>query len=174
MANKNDIELIGKSLDGSHEAFGVLVDAYKKALYRHCFAIVRDPYIAEDLVQETFVTAYYKLPSYDSRYAFATWVFKIGTNKCLDWLRRNDKVRLVGDDALQYVASGSASPLLEAQYSELRAAVRELKPEYQAVISLYYWQGQTYTDIAVIMDVPEGTVKGWLSRAKDVLRKELT
>lgn len=172
MANKNEARLIAKSLGGNHEAYGQLVDAYKHALYRHCFTILRDEDAAEDITQDTFIAAYYKLASYNEAYAFGTWLFKIGTNKSLDWLRRNPKVTDIDDD-WNAIPSDLASPSAEAEYAEVREKVGRLQPNYQAVISLYYWHGHTYKDIAEIMEVPEGTVKGWLNRAKDILRKEL-
>lgn len=173
MASKIEKDLIAASVNGDHRAYGRLIELYKGALYRHCFAIVRDEYIAEDIAQDTFIDAYYKLETYNNTYAFSTWLFKISTNKGLNWLRRGNRTMSVDEEVIHAIPSELPSPSDEARYSEVREAVRQLQPKYQAVISLYYWQGCQYKDIATIMDVPEGTVKGWLNRAKDALRKEL-
>lgn len=174
MAKKTDKCLIAASIKGDHQAYGELVELYKDALYRHCFAIVRDECVAEDISQDTFIDAYYKISTYDDTYAFSTWLFKIGTNKALNWFRSNKRIVNVDEDAICNIPSKLPSPLEESLYDEVRLAVRRLPSNYQAVISLFYWQGYQYKDIAAIMDVPEGTVKGWLKRAKDALRKDLS
>src|SRR5689334_10694690 len=97
MQNKDEQELITQSLAENHEAYAELVDRYKNALYRHCFAIVRNEDVAEDLAQETFITAYYKLRLYKLEYKFSTWLFKIATNKALNWLKKASK-ELAADD----------------------------------------------------------------------------
>jgi RNA polymerase sigma-70 factor, ECF subfamily len=173
MASTDEHELLSRSLQGDHDAYGQLVDAYKNALYRHCFAIVRNEDVAEDVAQDTFITAYYKLDRYDTTYKFGTWLFKISTNKCLDWLRKNAKYTVLDDDMLASLQSNTPSPETEVEYTELRDAVEKLDPKFRTVISLYYWQGYSYRDIAAIMAAPEGTIKGWISRAKDRLREEL-
>lgn len=173
MANNDERELLSRSLQGDHDAYGQLVDAYKSALYRHCFAIVRNEDVAEDISQDTFITAYYKLDRYDATYKFGTWLFKISTNKCLDWLRKTAKYTALDDEMLASIQSHDPGPEVDAERGEVRAAVEKLQPKYRMVISLYYWQGCNYRDIAAIMAVPEGTIKGWISRAKDRLREEL-
>jgi DNA-directed RNA polymerase specialized sigma24 family protein len=86
--NIDEHALVEQSLNGDHRAYGELVDRYKNALYHHCFAIVRDEDVAEDLAQETFITAYYKLHLYKPQYRLSTWLFKIATNKALTWLKK--------------------------------------------------------------------------------------
>lgn len=173
MHKQNDLELIAQSIDGNQVAYAELVTRYKNALYRHCFAIVRDEDVAEDIAQEAFVTAYYKLSSYDSAYAFATWLFKIGTNKALNWLKKNAKESPMSDNLLERTASSLPSPERKALHAELDAAVNLLAPKYRVAIRLHYWEGVKYSEIAVMLSVSEGTVKSWLSRAKAQLRKEL-
>jgi len=174
MQDKSDAELIAQSLEGETEAYAELVDRYKDALYRHCFAIVRNEDAAEDMAQDTFIAAYYALQRYNPRYRLSTWLFKIATNKCLNYLRQKAREVSADDGVIASIASTAAGPAEDAQAQELRDAVARLKPKYRAVISLYYWQGCNYQEIAVALAVPSGSVKGWLSRAKTALRKELS
>ncbi len=173
MQNNNEAELIARSLDGDARAYAELVDRYKNAVYYHCFAIVRDEDAAEDIAQETFINAYYKLKQYNSNFRLATWLFRISTNKCLTYLKRHSK-EVALEAEIQTVASREPSPHHRALDSELHAAVHALRPTYRAVISLYYWQGLDYAATAAAMEAPINSVRVWLKRAKEELRKELS
>lgn len=166
-------ELIAHSLDGDHAAYGQLVDRYKHALYRHCFAMVRNEDAAEDIAQETFITAFYKLRTYNPHYRFSTWLFKIATNKSLTWLKKAAR-EVCADDTIARIASHHPGPADQAMHSELRTAVEHLKPRHRAVISLYYWHGLSYGEIATVLASPIGSVKVWMRRAKQQLKKELS
>lgn len=169
----DESELIAQSLRHDHEAYRLLVDRYKHALYRHCFAIVRDEDVAEDIAQQTFITAYYKLSSFDQSRRFSTWLFKIATNNALNWLKKASKEVSMTDDVLASIPATDNATHEQALHDELHRAVRRLNPKYQAVISLYYWQGLSYQDISHAVGAPLGSVKGWMKRAKTQLRKEL-
>ena len=128
---------------------------------------------AEDIAQETFIAAYYGLHKYDPTYRLATWLFKIGTNKCLNYLRAAAKQIQASDELLATLASTQGTPHAASLDSELHDAVNRLQPRYRAVISLHYWQGLTYADTALAMGAPVNSVRVWLKRAKEQLRKEL-
>ena len=166
--------LIVRSRSGDTEAYAVLVDAYKTALYRHCFALVRNEDTAEDIAQETCIAAYYALARFDPRKGrLSTWLFKIATNKALNWLKREARMVAADDTLIARIASTQPGPAESMLHKELHAAVAQLRPKYRAVISLYYWQGFSYHDIATVLNAPEGSVKVWMQRAKHSLRKEL-
>ncbi len=171
---EDEADLIARSLRGDSGAYGELVDRYKNALYYHCFAIVRDEDAAEDIAQETFISAYYKLKQYNKKYRLATWLFKISTNKCLTYLKKRGREIALDDTLIATIASHEPTPHIQAERSELHQMVAHLRPEYQAVISLYYWQGLDYATMAAVMHVPINTVRVWLKRAKQALREELT
>lgn len=167
-------ELIARSIDGDPEAYAELVNRYKNALYHHCFAIVRDEDAAEDIAQDTFITAYYKLRLYNPEYRLSTWLFKISTNKALRWLKKAARETVADDELIASIASPHPRPDEQAITQELHDAVAKLSPKYRSVISLYYWQGLSYQEIAAVLAVPTGSVKGWMSRAKQDLKKELS
>jgi RNA polymerase sigma-70 factor (ECF subfamily) len=174
MQNTDEPELIAQSLDGDTESYGLLVDRYKNAMYHHCFAILRDEDAAEDMAQETFIAAYYQLKKYNSAYKFSTWLFRISTNKCLNYLRRKTKEISADEKVLDGIVSNQPTPHKTAEAHEVRDAVERLQPNYRAVVSLYYWQGLEYKDIALATDAPLNSVRVWLLRAKEQLRKELS
>lgn len=166
--------LIEKSLRGDTEAYSEIVERYKKAVYYHCFAIVRDEDAAEDLAQETFIAAYFNLKKFNHKYHLSTWFFKISTNKCLNHLKRRGKVVAADDKLISRIASSNPEPPQQMIHAELHDAVDRLRPKYRAVISLYYWQGMDYAATAVVVGAPVNSVRVWLKRAKQELRKELS
>lgn len=174
MQTYDDIELIAQTLSGNDEAYAELIDRYKNAVYYHCFAIVREEDVAEDITQETFIAAYYSLKRYNKEYKLSTWLFKISTNKCLNYLKKKGKELSVDDQLFESIASSHPSPHADALYDELHAAVKSLKPKYRAAVSLHYWQGLDYADTALAMNAPLNSVRVWLLRAKAQLRKELS
>lgn len=170
----DETALIDRSLLGDHDAYEQLVNRYKNALYHHCFAIVRDEDAAEDIAQQAFITAYYKLKLYKPEYRFSTWLFKVATNKALTYLKQRGRFLVADDELIASIAATGNDPRVSAEYTELRLAVDNLDPKYRAAISLYYWQGLSYQEIADVMGWRLGSVKVWMMRAKAQLRKELS
>jgi len=173
MQNNEEPELIARSIDGDSEAYAELVDRYKNAVYYHCFAVVRDEDAAADLAQETFISAFYNINRYDDTYRLSTWLFKISTNKCLNYIKKKRKEVTADDSVIAAIVSNEPSSHTKALHAELHEAVQKLSPKYRAVISLHYWQGLDYAATAAVMDAPINSVRVWLKRAKDALRKEL-
>lgn len=174
MQNIDEPALIAQSLGGDTGAYGQLVDCYKNAVYRHSFAIVRDEDVAEDIAQDTFIAAFYALKRFNpNKGRLSTWLFKIATNKALNWLKKTAREVFADDKTIARIAANNPEPSVVMLRTELHSAVERLQPKYRAVVSLYYWQGLSYTEIANIMSAPEGSVKVWMLRAKQVLRKEL-
>ncbi len=167
-------EIIQKILGGDTQKYRTILERYQPGLVRHCFTMVNDYDIANDLTQEACIKAYLQLKKYNTTYRFSTWLYKIATNLCLDFLRKRRHISL---DDIAEPLSNQLSPQEEAikneAASELHQAVRRLPLKYQTVISLYYWQERNYEEIAEIMNVPLGTVRTWLKRAKDQLKEDL-
>jgi RNA polymerase sigma-70 factor, ECF subfamily len=170
--SNDEIELIAHIVNGNQEQYCVLVDRYKNDVYRHCFFIVHDEDIAEDMAQEAFIKAYLYLRRFDpTKASFKTWLFTIATRECLSHLRRHQPLHLEEDDL---IPSTLAPTDQLAKDSELYTAVMNLEPKYRTVISLYYWHNYPYVDIAKAMDAPVGSVRGWLHRAKQQLKEALS
>ena len=167
-------EIIKQILAGKIEKYQQLLERYQPGLVHHCFAMTHDAEIANDLTQEACIKAYFQLKRYKQEYRFSTWLYKIATNLCFDFLKKRRHISL--EDIPEQV-SNLPSPQEQAvqneSASELHTAIKELPLKYQTVISLYYWQERSYEEIAEIMQVPLGTVRTWLKRSKEQLKEVL-
>jgi RNA polymerase sigma-70 factor (ECF subfamily) len=169
-----ELEIIAQVLRGDQERYSWLVERYQQGLVYHCVALVHDLDTAEEVAQISLTKAYFKLKSYSPEYRFSTWLYKIATNACFDHLRRAQHISLDDIPVLPAVMDSHLERVIKQdEASHLRAAVAGLPLKYQMVISLHYWREQTYEEIALIMDIPLGTVKTWLYRAKAMLKEKL-
>ena len=170
---QDELELIARSMDGDEAAYAVLVDRYKQGLYRHCFRLTHDEDEAEDIALDAFVEAFVHLDRYDSRFRFSTWLYKIATNLALMHLRKRREVRMDEDELDRIVSNLPGSEEL-ALYRELHEVVDNLPINYKTVVSMHYWQGKSYVEIASHMGASVGSVKGWMHRAKEQLKEVLS
>ena len=130
---------------------------------------------AQDLAQEAFIKAYQRLETFDSKYAFSTWLYRIARNLALKQIEIKAKApKLVEiDSRFDLGQSFEADDQKEIDFEALQSAIKRLKPEYQEVINLYYWNDKSYAEIAQILSCPVNTVRTWLLRSKEIIRKEL-
>jgi len=178
-------ELIEKALAGDQGAFTELLNRHKRLAYQLAVGIVKNATLADDLVQESFIKAFAALDRYNPQYAFTTWLCKIVTNHCLDHLRRK-KIQSCSLDAPIEGRSGtikreipdwSRNPewlLLRKQRTmSIDQAIDALPPRYRRVIVLRHKEDRSYEDIADILNIPLGTVKAQIFRARELLKKKL-
>lgn len=176
MTNIQEQAVITAVQDGDHEQYRYLVERYHRGLIQHLYNFMHDEDEAEDVAQEAFIRAYDKLSQYDKTYAFSTWLYKIADSIAYRHLKQLK--RTVDVDELSEILADDKPALHELTDSMMArqkviAAVSKLSTEYQQVVTLYYWDGFSYEDIAAITERPIGTVRTWLFRAKEQLRKEL-
>jgi RNA polymerase sigma-70 factor (ECF subfamily) len=188
-ASLEDRELATLAARGREPAFGELLSRYERPIFSLIYRMVRDRTLAEDLSQEAFVRAFNAIGTYKTSYKFSNWILKIANNHTIDHLRKRrlDTVSIHGsphattpDEMSQtqvVVASDTESPQEYVEHKELggqiEGAIGELREEYRTVIVLRHVEGYAYDEIAEIMDVPLGTVKTYLHRARAELRKSL-
>jgi RNA polymerase sigma-70 factor (ECF subfamily) len=173
-----DAELVRDALAGSQAAYRTLVTRYASAAVNVAAHLVHDRAVAEELAQDAFVRAFARLDSYDPERKFSAWFFRVLHNLVIDHLRRR-RVETVSLDALAAdgyhgpVDASAASPDDELERRGLATALEDalsrLRREYREVVVLRYQQELTIEEIAASLDLPEGTVKTFLHRA----RKEL-
>jgi RNA polymerase sigma-70 factor (ECF subfamily) len=189
LAGMTDQEVVLLARDGREAAYRELVRRYERPIFSLLFRMVRDRELAEDLSQETFVKALNAIDSYRPEYKFSSWIFKIANNAAIDHLRRRelDTLSLEGSphaetpEAVQATAlqlgdrTENALDIVEAK--ELGAAIEEaigrLRPEYRSCILLRHVEGLAYEEIAQTLDLPLGTVKTYIHRARNELRETL-
>jgi len=179
---------VRQALQGSEEACRQLVETYQRPVYSVVLRMVRDPSLAEDLTQDAFIKAFRHLESYDPRRKLSSWLFKIAHNTTLDHLRRRqlDTVSLEPDEGeaadrqRSWVDEETASPDQRVERQDMadaiELAIARLPPRYREIVVLRYQEGMAYHEIADILDLPMGTVKTHIHRARgkmaQILREE--
>ncbi|HLQ23629.1 MAG TPA: sigma-70 family RNA polymerase sigma factor [Gemmatimonadales bacterium] len=189
LAGRSDQDIVALARAGEEAAYRELIRRYERPLFSLLYRMVRDRELAEDLAQETFVKALNAIESYRPEYKFSSWIFKIANNAAIDHLRRRelDTLSLEGSPhaetpeaveatALQ-IGDRQESPLDEVEARELggqiEQAIARLRPEYRSCILLRHVEGRAYEEIAEILNLPLGTVKTYIHRARNELRQAL-
>jgi len=178
-----DFLLVEAALTGEEKAFAKLMSRYKDAIYFMLLKMVNNKNDAEDLTIEAFGKAFKNLHQYSPNYAFSTWLFKIATNNCIDFLRKRRGVYVSiennqenGDNdspiKLRSTEPDPEEKLIRIQKAILmRRIVHRLKPRYRILVELRYFREYSYEEIAKELNLPLGTVKAQLFRAREMLFK---
>lgn len=179
-AKHEDREWICRTVDGDAESFGFLVKKYQDRLYNGMVQILRNESEAEDVVQDAFVLAFSKLDSFQGKSAFFTWLYRIAYNVAITRLRRRKRgISLDGDDARMRLAIPDNGPLpndpIEKQEEavQLYEALDQLSSEHRSILVLREMEELDYDAIAEILELPVGTVRSRLHRARIRLRELL-
>ncbi len=184
-----DQEVVARACHGHEDAYRELLSRYERPVFSLIYRMVRDRERAEDLCQDTFIKVLNALASYRPEYKFSSWIFKIANNAAIDNLRKKQLDTLSLDGAPDAVtqerkegtslqlADTTESPLDELEARELGGQIEEaigkLRPEYRACILLRHVDGRPYEEIAEMLDLPLGTVKTYIHRARGELRTTL-
>ncbi|MDE3052758.1 MAG: sigma-70 family RNA polymerase sigma factor [Gemmatimonadota bacterium] len=186
LANLPDADVVALAQRGREAAYRELIRRYERPVFSLVFRMVRDRELAEDLSQDTFIKVLQHIDRYRPEFKFSSWLFKIANNVAIDHLRRRqlDTVSMDGSphavtsDAVEAtsfdVTGGGESALDRLQARELgsaiEAAISQLRPEYRACILLRHVEDKSYEEIAATLDLPLGTVKTYIHRARHELR----
>jgi RNA polymerase sigma-70 factor (ECF subfamily) len=180
-----DDVLVKKAIGGDEKAYKKLVDKYERALYFHILKMIKDRDQVEDLVQEAFVKAFDNLNTYNTNYAFSTWLYRIATNNTIDYLRKKklntlsiDKPMKTKDGEMEMqLPDESASTdrdIIKKQRKKIvQNAIADLPEKYRKVIELRHMEEKSYKEISDILEKPLGTVKAHIFRARELLYKAL-
>lgn len=180
---KRDYQLIKKALEfNDQRAYTELMESYRESLFFMMLKMTNDPIDAEDVTIEAFGKAFKSLDSYTPDYGFSTWLFKIATNNCIDFLRKKNKnsaftdsmsISFENHDNFGNLQTYSPDPeeiiINKQKKQELRKIVSKLKPHYQTLVELRYFKEYSYEEISKELSLPIGTVKAKLFRARDLL-----
>lgn len=177
-----DVELIAKAIRGREDGFEELVRRYQRPIIGYVYRMLNNYDASLDVTQEVFIKVYNSLEKYSSEYKFSTWLYRIAHNAAIDWMRRNSNVArqsLEAENAdgtfqLQ-IESPQPSPEQERERSEWRteieSVVKCLPPVYRELILLRHTQDLSYDEIAEVTNLPLGTVKNRLFRAREMMRE---
>ena len=177
-----DLELVALAKKGDQVAFGKLMSRYRDSIFFMVLKMVHNRDDAEDLTLEAFGKAFNSIANYSADFAFSTWLFKIATNNCIDFIRKKrlqttslDQTTSTEDGEITPIAvkDGASNPeeamVKEQRAAKIRSAIEQLSPKYRSLIELRYLDELSYEEIAEKLDLPLGTVKAQLFRAKDML-----
>jgi RNA polymerase sigma-70 factor (ECF subfamily) len=182
----SDQEVVRHAARGREAAYRELIRRYQRPVFSLIYRMVRDRELAEDLAQETFIKVLNAIDSYRPEYKFSSWIFKIANNAAIDQLRRRalNTLSLDGSPNAENAEAVEATTLQigdprESQLdevtskelgSQIEAAIGQLRPEYRSCILLRHVDGRSYEEIAQVLDLPLGTVKTYIHRARNELR----
>lgn len=186
---QKDFEYVKLAQKGDQYAFAELMERYREAIYFMTLKMINNKNDAEDLTIEAFAKAFKNIDQYSPSFAFSTWLFKIASNNCIDFLRRKKTRQLSIYNSADEVENSSGSGInentslsiqsdlldpeemliKEQKNLLLRKLVDNLKPRYRQLVELRYFKEYSYEEIAVEMDIPLGTVKAQLYRSRELL-----
>ena len=171
LSESTDAELVRQAKKGSTDAFAELVRRHEQMVFNLSFRFARDGSLAEDMAQEAFLKAFRLLKGFRGDCSFSTWMYRVTTSVCLTELNRRKRR---GEVQLQAHHAGSYenSRIEAGDMAEIvRRCVMRLPERYATIITLYYLEEMPYEEIAAIVEIPMGTLKTWMFRARKELRK---
>lgn len=184
--DKTDYELIDEAINGNEAAYGIIMERYKNSLHGIIYRMVRNQEETQDLVQEAFIKAYNALESFNKQYSFSTWLFKIASNNCIDHLRKrrlhttsiDTPIETKDGSITQDIPDSSYNPETDVIRNEMinniHNVIDQLPEKYREVINLRHKQDRSYDEIAIELELPIGTVKARIFRAREILKKSLS
>ena len=182
---ESDVRVIARARRGEQAAFAELLRAYRAPVFNLCLRMLKNRDDAEDIAQEVFIKVFGMLERYDERYAFRSWLFKIAANQCIDFIRKNrvklqsldEPMRYHGEEIERQFPDHSRTPDEDLELREvgrlLLEITDELPPHYRSMIVLRHQEQLSYEEIARVLDLPLGTVKARIHRARAMMRAKL-
>ena len=180
---RRDYVLVQQAIhQGDQKAYAELLNNYRDSLYFMLLKMTNNPIDAEDLTIEAFGKAFKNLHQYTLEYAFSTWLFRIAANNCIDYLRKRNRIQYTSEinpdgEETEGDPSNLPSPnpgpdemvIAKQKIQLMREVVEKLKPHYRNLVEMRYFRELSYEEIATELDLPLGTVKAQLFRAREFL-----
>lgn len=179
---QQDLELVERAINGDQAAYAALMDRYRESIYYMMLKMVKNTDDADDLTIEAFGKAFRRLEQYSPNYAFSTWLFKIASNNCIDFIRKkrikvtsmdtgiqNDDGEKIQIDARSTTRDPEETMEHKQKVMLMREVVAKLKPRYRILVEKRYFEELSYEEISEELNLPLGTVKAQLFRARDFL-----
>lgn len=174
VSQTDDAELVRDCLRGDAQAFGVLVERYQKAIFNAAIRMVSDFEEARDISQNVFLKAYENLPSYNPRYKFYSWIYRIAVNESINHLHKRARVEPMGVVEPESRHRGPDQTFSDGELEKVvQEALMTLKTEYRSVVVLRHFLECSYEEMSDILQVPEKTIKSRLFSARQALKDVL-
>jgi RNA polymerase sigma-70 factor, ECF subfamily len=171
-ADEQDRALVKRCLENDRDAAGALVDRYQQRLFNVALRMLNNVQDAEDVTQTVFLNAFRQLRTYDPKYRFFSWVYRMTVNESLNVLKRRKPVVTL-EDELDILAPGAAPDNTAEAEDRVGRALMSLKPDDRAVVVLKHFVSFSYQEIADVLEIPVRTVKSRLFTARERLRLAL-
>lgn len=168
----DDAGLVQRCLLGQPDAVRLLVERFQTDVYGLCVRLLHHRHDAEDVTQEVFLRVFRSLHCWDAGRPLKPWIMGIAVNRCRTMMGQRTRRPELADYLHETAASAPADDSAELLH-EISVAVEAMRPEYQAVFTLFHEQGQPYEEIAEALDRPVGTIKTWLHRARTEVLEQL-
>jgi RNA polymerase sigma-70 factor (ECF subfamily) len=180
-----DDKLVAKAVQGQEDSYKKLVDKYNSPIYFHIRKMIKEQELVEDLVQEVFIKAFKNLATYSNQYAFSTWLYRIATNHTIDYLRKkklptfsiSDPIKTKDGEVevqLPDTSFATDAPIIKHERKAIvQEAIANLPEKYRKVIRMRHMDELSYDEIADELNIPLGTVKAHIFRARELLHKAL-
>ena len=178
---RNDFNLVAKAKEGDQKAYAEIMQRYKDSIYFMALKMVNNKDDAMDLTVDTCAKSFENLDKYNPEYAFSTWLFRIATNNSIDFIRKK-RLNVIsldtlfeeeGNDKYLQVRAEGLNPeeisIRKQESEKLKNMVEQLPLRYRTLIILRYYDELSYEEIAQQIDIPLGTVKAQLFRARDLM-----
>ena len=179
---QKDLVLVDAAIKGDQSAYAELMERYRESIYYMMLKMVNNPDDADDLTIEAFGKAFNRLKQYSPSYAFSTWLFKIASNNCIDFIRKKrikvtsmdtgiktDDGEVIFIDAQSTTRNPEETAMHKQKVLHMRELVSKLKPRYRLLVEKRYFEELSYEEISEELNLPLGTVKAQLFRARDFL-----
>lgn len=182
---ESDVQVIARARRGEESAFAELLRRFRAPVFNLCLRMLKNRDDAEDVAQDVFIKVFGMLERYDDRYAFRSWVFKIAANQCIDFIRRNrvklqsldEPLKFKGEEIERQFPDEAPNPEETVETREIGQLLLEitdqLPPHYRSMIVLRHQEQLSYEEIAEVLDLPLGTVKARIHRARAMMKDKL-
>ncbi|RST61551.1 RNA polymerase sigma factor [Siminovitchia terrae] len=172
---QEEIQWVQEVLSGNKQAYSHIINKYKNQLYATILGMTRNPHDAQDLVQEALIKVYYQLGKYDNRGSFASWIYRVAINHCMDEFRkkRHIEVRMTEESMEKNLEHPEVIFLKKEKNKQLELLMDTLPEDERMIILLRYVNELSYEEISELVDVPVSTVRNKLHRAKKKMRNTI-
>lgn len=171
--NSSDELIVASVVSGNVDEFADIMDRYEAKLTRYVVYLIHDPATAKDVVQDTFIKAYQNLNSFNPKYKFSSWIYRIAHNEAMNAIKKHrflysEEV----DDLPSKEYEQNISELIDDDLlkTNVHDCLKQLETKYREVIQLVYFENMKYDDVSDVLHIPSSTVGVWLSRAKSKLK----
>jgi RNA polymerase sigma-70 factor (ECF subfamily) len=173
MSRPDDKELIQRCTKGDRRAFEALLVKYEKPVYNAAYRMLHSPDDARDVTQTVFLKAFEKIDSYDPRFRFFSWIYRIALNESINCLKKNNRLDALDEEPRSNAAGPEEMTSAEQRSDGVQTALMTIKAEYRTVIVLKHILDCSYLEISQILEIPEKKVKSRLYAGRQLLKNAL-